>query len=68
MEAKDEDEMYEPLLDNIDVDTLMEEDDLEIEKGSRDELRGMQQEHFARRDQGPLEKRRRTNTRSTSEP
>ena len=30
---EDEDEMYEPLLNDIDVETLMEEDDLEIETG-----------------------------------
>ena len=40
MEDEDEDKMYESLLDDIDVETLMEEDDLEIETGSQDELRG----------------------------
>ena len=29
MEDEDEDEMYEPSLDDIDVETLIEEDDLE---------------------------------------
>ena len=39
---EDEDEMYEPLLNDIDVETLMEEDDLEIETGSQEsrDLRG----------------------------
>ena len=47
---EDEDEMYEPLLNDIDMETLIEEDDLEIETGSRDEPRGVQQEHPALRD------------------
>ena len=59
MEDEGGDEMYEPLLDDIDVETLMEEDDLEIETGSRDELQGMQQEHPALRDQGKLAARER---------
>ena len=51
---EDEDKMYEPLLDDIHVETLMEEGNLEIETGSQDELQGMQQEHPALRDQGKL--------------
>ena len=38
MEDDDEDEMNEPLLDDIDVEMSIDEDNLEIEMGSRDEL------------------------------
>ena len=54
MEDEDEDEMYEPLLGDVDVETLMEEDDLKIETGSRNELPVVQQEHPALTDQGKL--------------
>ena len=58
---EDEDKVYEPLLGDIGVETLME-DDLEIETGSRDELRGVQQEHPALRDLGKLTARERPGT------
>ena len=46
--------MYEPLLDDIHVETLkMEEDDYEVETGSRDELRGVEQDP-ALKDEGRL--------------
>ena len=46
--------MYEPLLDDIDVETLMEEADFGVEMGSRDELRGVEQEDFALKNKGRL--------------
>ena len=38
-----EDIMYEPLLDNTDVETIMNEDDFEIDMGSRNGLQGVEQ-------------------------
>ena len=60
-DVEDEDEMYEPLLDDTAVETLME-DNTEIETGSRDELRGVQLEHPALRDQGKLAAQERPGT------
>ena len=40
----DEDIMYKPLLDDINADTLMNEDDFEIDMGSRNGLQGVKQE------------------------
>ena len=50
----DEDVMYEPLLHDIDAATLMYEDDFEVETGSREGLRGVEQEEPALRDEGRL--------------
>ena len=47
--------MYESLLDNIDVETLMDEDDFEIDMGSQDGLQGVKQEDPALRDERKLE-------------
>ena len=45
-DVRDKDFMYEPLLDNEDMDILMEENDheIEIKTGSQDELQGVEQE------------------------
>ena len=40
----DEDTMYEPLLYDINSETLMNEDDFEIDMGSRDELQDLKQD------------------------
>ena len=40
----EEDIMYEPLSDDIDAETLMNEDDFEIDTGSRDGLQVIKQE------------------------
>ena len=40
----DEDIMYKSLLDNTAVETLVNEDDFEIDTGSRDRLHGLNQE------------------------
>ena len=58
----DKDEMYEPLLDDIDVETLMAEGDFEVETGSREELRGVEQEDFAQKKQRRLAGRDRLRT------
>ena len=58
----DEDIMYELLLDDIDVETLMHEDDFGIETGSRDRLQGVEQEDSSLGDEGKLEARERLGT------
>ena len=40
----DENIMYEPLLDNINTETLINEDDFEIDMGSRDGLHGVKED------------------------
>ena len=40
----DEDILYELLLNDIDVETLMDEDNFEIDMRSRDRLQGVEQE------------------------
>ena len=70
--------MYEPLLDNTYVETLMDEDDFEIDTGSRDRLQGIKQEDPTLRDdrklatrdwkhQGPQGKMRQSDARTNSE-
>ena len=61
MEDEDDD-IYEPLLDDLDVETLMEEDDLKIETKSRDQLRGVEQEDPVQRCQEMLATRERPGT------
>ena len=46
----DKDIMYAPLLDDIDVETLMDEDDFESDTGSCDRLQGVEQEDPALKD------------------
>ena len=47
--------MFKPLLDDIAVETLMDEDDFEIDRGSRDGLQGVEQEGPALINEGKLE-------------
>ena len=58
----DEDIMYEPLLDDIDVEMLMNEDDFEIDTGSQDGLQGVKQEDPVLKDEGMVEARERPGT------
>ena len=52
----DEDIMYKLLLDNMAMETLMDEDNFEIDMGSRDRLQGvLQQEDPALRNERKLE-------------
>ena len=59
-----EDEIYHPLLEDIDVETLMEDDRLEIDIDTRsqNELLGVEQEDPALRHQGNLVARERLGT------
>ena len=50
---------YEPLLDNIDTETLMKDDDFEIDTGSRDGLHGVKLEDPVLKDKGNLAARER---------
>ena len=50
-----EDILYEPFLGDIDVETLMDEDDFEIDMESRDLIQGVEQEDPALRDKRKLE-------------
>ena len=53
---RDQDFMYEPLLYDVDMEMLVEENDHEIENktGSQDELQGVEQEDPALNDRGKL--------------
>ena len=50
----DEDIMYKSLLDYIEAETLMNEDDFEIDTGSRDGLQGVKQEDPVLKVEGKL--------------
>ena len=50
----DEDIMYKPLLDNVDVETLINESDFKIDTGSLDRLQGIEQENPVVKDEGKL--------------
>ena len=52
--VRDQDFMYEPLLYDVDMEMLVEENDHEIENktGSQDELQGVEQEDPALKDRG----------------
>ena len=51
----DEELMYEPLLDNIGEETLMNEDNFEIDTGSCNRLQGLKQEDLTLKDGRNLE-------------
>ena len=55
----DKDKMYELLLDDIDAETLMNEDDFEIDTGSRDVVQGVKQEDPVLKDEEKLAARER---------
>ena len=46
--------MYEPLLDNIDTEMLINEDNFEVDTGSRDRLQGVKQEDPVLKDKRKL--------------
>ena len=54
-DAGEEDIMFKPLLDDINVEMLMDEDDFEIDRGSRDGLQGIEQGGHALINEGKLE-------------
>ena len=54
----DDDILYERLLHDMDVETLMNEDDFEIDTGSCDGLQGVKQEDPVLKDQGKLAARK----------
>ena len=58
----DEDIMYEPLLDDIAAETLMNEADFQIYTGSWDGLQGVKQEDFILKDEGKLAAREKPGT------
>ena len=58
----DEDIMCELLLDDIDEETLMNEDDFEIDTGSRDGLQGVKQEDPVLKDKEKLAAREKPGT------
>ena len=53
----DEDIMYKPLLDNIDVETLTNESDFEIDTASPDRLQVIKQENPIVKDEGSWQPR-----------
>ena len=62
-DVRDKEFMYEPLLDNVDMETLMDEDNHEInaKTGSRDEPQGVEEEALPKR-QGKLAAREKPGT------
>ena len=62
IDVEDEDKMYKPLLTDIYVEMLTDEDDFEIDTGWCDKLQGVEQEDPILRNKRKLEARERPGT------